>query len=184
MREKTADGEVVDGLPIAFAEIGGKAVEVSGVGLDGVRGGIAPAQMAEEAVGGALDDGAGLFHYVTRQTTNNSRRHEDTGNLFIRFLPGNSLANKTPIGISPCLRASVVNLALRSRSRMMLRVHAFQAVERNVGINLRRRNVGVAEDGLHGAQIGAVLYHMRCAGMPEHVGAGVASGREPCGDAS
>src|ERR1700733_569133 len=178
MREKTADGDVVDGLPITFAEIGGKAVEVSGVGLDGVRGGIAPTQMAEEVVGRALDDGAWIFQFVTSHMTNSPRRRHG-GSPFTRlFLPCNSIANKTRIGMSPCFRVSVVNLALRSRSRMMLRIHAFQAVERHVGINLRGRNVGVAEDGLHGAQIGAVLDHMRRAGMPEHVGADVASGRE------
>ena len=45
-------------------------------------------------------------------------------------------------------------------------------------INLRGRNVGVAEDGLHGPEIGAIFHHVRCAGVPKHVRAGVASRNE------
>ncbi len=58
---------------------------------------------------------------------------------------------------------------------MMFRIHTFQPVERYVRINLRRRNVGVAEDGLHGSQIGAILDHVGRAGVTQHVRAGVAS---------
>ena len=61
---------------------------------------------------------------------------------------------------------------------MMLRVHALQPVERNVGVNLRRRNVGVAKDGLHCPEISSILHHMRRAGMPQHVRTGMASGSE------
>ena len=61
---------------------------------------------------------------------------------------------------------------------MMLRIHALQAIERHVGINLRGRNVGVAEDGLHRAQVGSILHHVRRAGVPQHVRTGVASRNE------
>src|SRR5271169_742776 len=66
MREEAADGDVVDCFPIPIARarsrtcsrtyVGGEGVEVSGVGLDGVRRGVALAQVAQEVVGGALDD--------------------------------------------------------------------------------------------------------------------------------
>ena len=65
----------------------------------------------------------------------------------------------------------VVNL----RPRMMFRVHALQSVKRDMRIDLRGRNVGVAEDGLHGPQVGAVLYHVRRARVPQHVRTGMAS---------
>ena len=42
-------------------------------------------------------------------------------------------------------------------------------------INLRGRNVGMAEDGLHGAQVGAVLHHVGRAGVAQHMRTGVAS---------
>src|ERR1039458_10106489 len=58
---------------------------------------------------------------------------------------------------------------------MMLRVHALRPVERNVRINMRGRYVGVAEDGLHRAQVGPILHHMRRAGVTQHVRTGVAS---------
>jgi hypothetical protein len=60
---------------------------------------------------------------------------------------------------------------------MMLRVYALQAIERDVRINLRGRNVGVAEDRLDCAQVGSVLHHVRSAGVAKHVRTGVASRR-------
>ena len=66
-------------------------------------------------------------------------------------------------------------MILRLRSGMMLCIHALQPVERYMRINLRGRNVGMAEDRLHRAQIGAILDHMSRTGMAQHVRAGVAS---------
>ena len=80
MGEKTADGDVVDALPVALANVSREGIEVTGVGLDGVGGGVALAEMAEESVGGALDGGAQmLFHQLApqakRQFTTEAQRH-------------------------------------------------------------------------------------------------------------
>ena len=61
---------------------------------------------------------------------------------------------------------------------MMLCIHALQTIESDVRVNLRCRNVGVPEDGLHRAQIGTVLHHVRRAGVPQHVRAGMATRAE------
>jgi len=58
---------------------------------------------------------------------------------------------------------------------MMLRKNTLQTIERDVGINLRRGNVGVAEDSLYRSQVGSILDHMRRAGVAQHVRAGVTS---------
>lgn len=58
---------------------------------------------------------------------------------------------------------------------MMLRINAFQSIQGNVCINLRRRNIGVAKNGLDGSQVGSVLDHVSRARVPEHVGTGVSS---------
>ena len=42
---------------------------------------------------------------------------------------------------------------------MMLSVNTIEAVECQVRVNLRRRNVGVAQDRLYGPKIGAILDH-------------------------
>src|SRR5580658_3930498 len=86
-----------------------------------------------------------------------------------------------PIVVRGCLRSSVIECPssiLCLGARMVLDVHTLQAVERYVGIDLRRRNVRVAEDGLHGAEIGSILDHVRCAGVTQHVRAGVTAGGE------
>jgi hypothetical protein len=61
MGEKTADGDVVDALPVALANVSREGIEVAGVGLDSVRRGVALAEMAEESVSGALDGGAPML---------------------------------------------------------------------------------------------------------------------------
>src|SRR5277367_2946651 len=66
------------------------------------------------------------------------------------------------------------------RSRMMLGIHALQAVERYVRVNLCGRNVGMAKDCLDGAKVRPVLDHVSRAGMPQHVGAGMASTGKRC----
>ena len=58
-------------------------------------------------------------------------------------------------------------------ARMMLLVHPIQPIERQVRVNLRGRNIGVAEDGLHRAQVGAVLHHVGGATVAQHVRAGM-----------
>ena len=55
-------------------------------------------------------------------------------------------------------------------ARMMLAMHGLQAAQRQVRVDLRGGNVGVAQHHLHAAQVGAVLHHVR--------GATVA---QPCG---
>src|SRR5512146_96475 len=59
------------------------------------------------------------------------------------------------------------------RPRMMLLVDRLQAVEREVRIDLRRRNIGVSEDRLHGSQICPVLHHVRRRAVAQHVRRGV-----------
>src|SRR5438876_7530753 len=48
-----------------------------------------------------------------------------------------------------------------SRPRMMLLIDLSHPTRGNVGVNLRGGNIGVAQDGLHGPEIGAVLNHVR-----------------------
>src|ERR1700735_2658293 len=72
-----------------------------------------------------------------------------------------------------------VHLSLSSRaqqgicfflpSRMMLLVHLVQPVKREMRVHLRGRNVGMTQNGLHCAQVGAILDHVRGATMPQHV---------------
>ena len=40
-----------------------------------------------------------------------------------------------------------------------------------MSVNLRGRNIGMAEQGLHDAQISAILQQMACEGMAKHMGA-------------
>src|SRR5207244_3699589 len=56
-----------------------------------------------------------------------------------------------------------------SRPRMMLLIDLSHPARRNVGVNLRGGDIGVAQDGLHRSEIGAVLNHVRGATMPKHV---------------
>ena len=48
-------------------------------------------------------------------------------------------------------------------------MHCFQALLIDVGINLGRRNVGVAEHFLNDAQVGAVAQQMRREAVPEQM---------------
>ena len=48
-------------------------------------------------------------------------------------------------------------------------MHCFQALLIDVGINLRRRNIGVAEHFLNDAQVGAVAQQMRREAVPEQM---------------
>ena len=60
---------------------------------------------------------------------------------------------------------------------MMLAMHGLQPAQRQVRIDLRGGNVGVAQQQLHAAQIGAVLHHVRGATVAQPVRAGALFGR-------
>ena len=63
-----------------------------------------------------------------------------------------------------------------ARPRMMALKFAPQMVQSHVRINLRSRDIGVAENRLHGAQIRSVFHHVSGATMAQHVRAGMAAG--------
>src|SRR5678815_370026 len=67
--------------------------------------------------------------------------------------------------VAPCLRP-----------RMMFLVHTLQSIQRQMRVHLGSGNIGVAQDDLYGAQIGAIFDHVRGTTMPQHVRAGIASG--------
>jgi hypothetical protein len=54
----------------------------------------------------------------------------------------------------------------------MLRVQRFQAFAGNVGVDLRRRDVGVAEQELDDAQIGAVVQEAAGWAKPDRLSSG------------
>ena len=58
---------------------------------------------------------------------------------------------------------------LRSAARMVLRVQLLQPLARDVRVDRRRRDVGVAEQQLHDAQIRAVVQEMRRERVAQHV---------------
>ena len=53
--------------------------------------------------------------------------------------------------------------------RMQVAHQAFQALFQHMGIDLGRRNVGVAEQGLHDTQIGAIVQKVAGEGVAQHV---------------
>src|SRR5271165_2468603 len=57
---------------------------------------------------------------------------------------------------------------------MVLPVYGLQPAQRQMRVDLRSRDIRVAEQRLHGAQVGAMLDHVRRAAMPQHVRAGMA----------
>src|SRR5207249_10212070 len=58
---------------------------------------------------------------------------------------------------------------------MVILINFLHAIKRNVLVNLRSRNISVAQDGLDGSEICAVLHHVRRATMAQHMRAGVAT---------
>src|SRR5437016_14660026 len=58
---------------------------------------------------------------------------------------------------------------------MVLLINVLQAIKRNVRVNLRSRNISVAQDGLDGSEICAVLHHVCGATVAQHMRAGVAT---------
>ena len=56
---------------------------------------------------------------------------------------------------------------------MMCAMHGLQPAQRKMRVNLRSRNIGMAQNQLHAAQVGAVLHHVRRATVAQPVRAGV-----------
>lgn len=56
---------------------------------------------------------------------------------------------------------------------MIARIDSFQAIKGNVRIDLCGRDIGVAKNGLNGAQVGAISHHVRGAAMTKSMRAGV-----------
>src|SRR5690242_16086084 len=52
---------------------------------------------------------------------------------------------------------------------MMSLVHLFEPIERDMGVNLGRGDVGVPQNRLHSAQVGAVPDHVCGATVAQHV---------------
>ena len=52
---------------------------------------------------------------------------------------------------------------------MVFGVQFLQALPRHMRINLRRRNIRVAQQQLHHAQVSAVVDQVRCEGMSQRV---------------
>src|SRR5258705_9938681 len=61
------------------------------------------------------------------------------------------------------------NTGARSRPGMKTVVHRPHPLLQHVGVNLRRREIGVAEHHLDGAEVGAALEQVRRERMPQHV---------------
>ena len=55
---------------------------------------------------------------------------------------------------------------------MKLAMHFLQMAQRQVGVDLRGGDVGVAQQQLHAAQVGTVLHHVRGATVTQTVRAG------------
>ena len=60
------------------------------------------------------------------------------------------------------------------RQRMQVAHQALQPLLQHMGVDLRRRDVGMAEQRLHDAQVGAVLQQMAGEGVAQHVRADLA----------
>src|SRR5947207_1503192 len=71
--------------------------------------------------------------------------------------------------VSPAAVGGQLQSKSRSGSGMELVVNAPQALARDVGVDLRRRDVGVAEHRLERAQVGATFEQMRREGMAKDV---------------
>jgi hypothetical protein len=56
-----------------------------------------------------------------------------------------------------------------ANERVQIAHHGFHPLVEHMGIDLRRGNIGVAEQFLHDAQIRTVLQKMACEGMAEHM---------------
>src|ERR1700758_2402762 len=59
---------------------------------------------------------------------------------------------------------------------MMFLIHTPQSIEGQMRVHLRRRNIRMAQNGLYGAQVSAIFYHVSGAGVPQHVRRGMPPG--------
>ncbi len=57
---------------------------------------------------------------------------------------------------------------------MMLAMHGLQAAQRQMRIHLRGGNIGMTQNQLHAAQVGAVLHHVRGATVAQPMRTGAA----------
>src|SRR5581483_48110 len=73
--------------------------------------------------------------------------------------------------------SSLANFSLRFSSRVMLFIHVLQTIECDMGVDLGRGDISVAENRLQGSQIGSVLDHVSGATVAQHVRTGVAAHR-------
>src|SRR5437588_11090332 len=65
--------------------------------------------------------------------------------------------------------AAIINGGLRFAQWMQVAYQALQSLLQYVGVNLRGRNIGMPEQGLHRAQVGAVLQQVTRKGVTQHV---------------
>src|SRR5260221_3319856 len=85
---------------------------------------------------------------------------------------GEPYAGKPPVrfggrgGQKPSLPLSIYLLL---RQRMQVTHQTFKTLLDHMGVDLRGRDVGVAEQRLHDAQIGAVVQEMAGEGMAQHM---------------
>ena len=129
----SADADVIDIGGLHFADVCDEAVQVFRIGEDRVGRGIALLQRAQKL----LDRlGHGAFGAASRRR--DSRGRGATSPLFMVFL----------LDAWPQLRAWV---------QFMDRL---QSIERQMGIDLRGRNIGVAEDRLHRTEVRSTFHHV------------------------
>src|ERR1039458_9141448 len=130
---------MVNVAPTPRADVFGELRQIGAVRLDGVRRGIALLQRTKELRHSFLDDGGcALPHRASKGRT--FRCAVASLHFFSSRADFSRRGTRSPFA-----------------PRMMLLVHAIQPVEREMGVNLGRRNVGVAEDGLHRAPKSGVL---------------------------
>ena len=87
--------------------------------------------------------------------------------VLLRDIDGASLWSTTlaPRGV----KHGHARVALDSAARVMLGVQPLQPLARDVGVDRRRRDVGMAEQHLHRAQVGAVVQQVRREGVAQRV---------------
>jgi hypothetical protein len=61
-------------------------------------------------------------------------------------------------------------MSIELSARMVYGVQLFQSFVCNMGVNLRGRDVGMSEQQLNHAQVGAVVEQMRSKGMAQYMG--------------
>src|SRR3981081_3902497 len=79
------------------------------------------------------------------------------------------------------IRSESTHVSSSLGSRMVFLIHGPQTIECQMRIHLGRRNIRVAEDGLHRAQVSTVLHHMSCARMAQQVWRSAAARSRRCG---